>query len=410
MNSFRQMAAAVRGSPRKRSRGIGSLGHGGGFWRAALALMLLAPLHANAHLNASRVERGHAVAEMERLLAIEMEAQGLPSLVVAIARGSEIVHTIDMGFADRAAQRAATPDTLYRIGSLTKPVTATLTLALVEDGILDLDQPITRWLDGREIRPNPLWAGELDPGPVTIRHLLTHYSGLPRNPPNVAASGRDPFGGYDDDALNAALSELTLEWPPGFYVSYSNYGFAILGRIIEAATGQPFARVLERRLLRPLGIERASLRRPDSRLASVGYRITDIDLVEDDWDMGALAPAGGLYASAHELARFLTLFLDTDVSTRLGIRPAAIDEMLSPQVTLRDRELSMALGWFHHRVHDVDIFWHTGVLAGHFAYIGLVPKAGIGVVALTNRQRDFDPLGGWLARRAAAIFGNPDPR
>jgi len=351
------------------------------------------------------MDQDQAIAEMERLLAVEMEAQGLPSLVVAIVRGSEILHTIDLGFADRATQREATSQTLYRIGSLTKPITAALTVALEEDGLLSLDDPVTHWLDQVEIRPNPAWAGEVDSGTVTIRHLLTHFSGLPRNPPNLSGAGRDPFAGYSEAALDEAIDSLMLEWPAGFYVNYSNFGFAILGRILERASGEPYLHLLERRLLRPLGMARASFQVPDRRVASVGYRITDIDLVEDDWDMGALAPAGGLYASSSDLARFLTLFLDPAVSCQVGISPEAIDQMLSPTLHLQNSEVSMGLGWFYHQVHGTDIYWHTGVLAGHFAYIAVVPEARIGVVALTNRQRDFDPLGGWLARRAAAIFG-----
>lgn len=371
-----------------------------------IVMSLTTPLSVlHAHYNASRMDRDQAIAEMERLLAVEMEAQGLPSLVVAIVRGSEIMHTIDLGVADRATQRKATSETLYRIGSLTKPITAALAVALAEDGLLTLDDPVALWLDHAAIHPNPAWAGELEPGTVTIRHLLTHFSGLPRNPPNLSAAGRDPFAGYTEAALDEALAELTLEWPPGLYVNYSNFGFAILGRILEKAANEPFARLLERRLLRPLGIQQASFQVPDRRVASVGYRITDIDLVEDDWDMGALAPAGGLYASSSALARFLTLLLDPDTSCGLGISPEAISHMLSPQLRLRNREIGMALGWFHHQVQGTDIYWHTGVLAGHFAYLAVVPEARIGVVALTNRQRDFDPLGGWLARRAAAIFG-----
>lgn len=377
-------------------------------WLSGLVIVLFCGIafpDAQAHYNASRMDRDQAIAEMERLLAVEMEAQGLPSLVVAIVRGSEVLHTIDLGLADRATQRKATSQTRYRIGSLTKPITATLTLALAEDGLLSLDDPITHWLDQTEILPNPAWAGEVNPGTVTIRHLLTHFSGLPRNPPNLSGAGRDPFAGYSEASLDKALAELMLEWPAGLYVNYSNFGFAILARILERASGEPFAHLLERRLLRPLGMAQSSFQVPDRRVASVGYRITDIDLVEDDWDMGALAPAGGLYASSSDLAQFLTLFLDHAVSCRLGISPQAIDQMLSPTLNLRNSDVSMALGWFHHRVRDTDIYWHTGVLAGHFAYLAVVPEARVGVVALTNRQRDFDPLGGWLARRAAAIFG-----
>lgn len=391
----------------------GDRGHAGRHrfrWLTILAAFLSATIAAaaSAHQNAARLDPQQAIAEMEQLLALEMEAQGLPSLSVAIVHGAQVVHTLDLGFADRASERPATVHTPYRVGSLTKAVTAALTIALVDDGLLSLDEPITRWLDQASIQPHPAWAGELEPGPVTLRHLLTHYSGLPRNPPNVLAIGRDPFGGYSDSALDVALAELVLDWPPGVYVNYSNFGFAVLGRVLEAATNEPFESLLKRRLLEPLGIQEASLERPQAETSTTGYRSTDIDRAEDDWDLGALAPAGGLYASACALARFLTLLLDPEVSAGLGISEERIAEMLSPQVHLRNHELSMALGWFHHRVQDVEIYWHTGTMAGHFAYLAVIPEAHIGVVVLTNRQRDFDPLGGWLVRRAAAIFaGRP---
>jgi serine-type D-Ala-D-Ala carboxypeptidase/endopeptidase len=279
---------------------------------------------------------------------------------MAIVHGAQVVHTLNLGVADRASERPATVHTHYRVGSLTKPVTAALTIALVDDGLLSLDEPITRWLEHASILPNPTWAGEFEPGPVTLRHLLTHYSGLPRNPPNVRAIGRDPFGGYSDSALDMALAELVLDWPPGIYVNYSNFGFAVLGRVLEAVTKESFESLLTRRLLDPLGIHEASLAPPQPETATIGYRISDIELVEEDWDLGALAPAGGLYASACALARFLTLLLDPEVSAGLGISADRITEMLSPHVRLQNHEMSIALGWFHHRIEDVDIYWHTG--------------------------------------------------
>lgn len=384
--------------------------HGHRFLGASLALLCtLFAQSAAGHQRAAGMDLDAALAQMERLLEVEQRAQRMPSLTVAIVHAGEQVYAHSFGFADLAAQRVATPATRYRIGSLTKPLTATLVMALVEDGLLDLDEPVRSYLPHLELRPSPHWAGTVEPVAVTLRQLLTHTAGVPAAPPNLVANGRDPFGGISSEALDAALEDVILEWPPGIYYSYSNYAFGIVGRVVEAVTGRSFDEVLTERLLEPLGMRATSLELPHSRDRAVGYRTADPELAEQRWELGALAPSAGVYASAEDIARFLALYLDGFETDAAPLSRVGLQKLLDRQHEVPAHDFALALGWFHKRVPPgFDVYWHTGSLDGHFAYIALIPEQRIGVVALTNRRRDFDPLGPWLARRAVAIFGQPE--
>ncbi|MBB5937743.1 serine hydrolase domain-containing protein [Streptomyces zagrosensis] len=223
------------------------------------------------------------------------------------------------------------PDRFVQIGSLTKVLTGTALMRLAEAKTLELADPVERWL------PVPPGTG------ITLLHLAEHTSGLPRLPPGL--SGRDPYASFDDAALRALcgrLKALTVR-EPGTEEEYSNFGYAVLGAALVAATGQPYERVVREQVLNPLGIDAMAVQPPaDRRLCATGL----FGRERKPWTMqGAILPAGGMWATPRAAARLLTGLL---VERELG---------------------APAPSW----QHSGTVTWHNGATRDASVFAGALP-------------------------------------
>src|SRR5262245_55318205 len=141
-------------------------------------------------------------ANIDKRLQDEFAKRELPSISVGVIRDGRLDYTKSLGMADRAAKREANADTIYRIGSISKVFTATLLAALRDQGVVRLDDPIAKYVpSGIKLPTDPRGLPE-----ITLRHLATHSSGLPRLPINLAQRGEDPYAGYAADALLEGLA------------------------------------------------------------------------------------------------------------------------------------------------------------------------------------------------------------
>ncbi|MFF4592123.1 serine hydrolase domain-containing protein [Amycolatopsis sp. NPDC001319] len=263
----------------------------------------------------------------------------------------------------------ATTDSVFKIGSITKLWTATLVRQLVNEGVLDLDHPVREYLPGFRLSDPAATAS------LTARHLLTHTGGLDGNHP--VDSGRN------DDAIEkfvATLAEADHRFPPGTVFSYSNSGYALLGRLVEVLRGKPFHDVLREHLVAPLGLRTVAVDPYEAILhrAAVGHVEADGQLVPTtSWAVRYhCVPSGShLALSARDLLEFVRLHLT--------------DETLSP---LREPQLDSVpdfgggivgwgLGWMLHRD---GVLGHTGVSKGQKAFVRVAPSAGVAVAVLTN--------------------------
>ncbi|MGW3123614.1 serine hydrolase domain-containing protein [Streptomyces sp. NPDC001107] len=247
-------------------------------------------------------------------------------------------------------QHGHSPDLFVQIGSLTKTLTATVLTALAGRGALSLDDPLESFL------PAPEGTG------ITLRHLAEHTSGLPRLPPGIG--GRDPYATFDAQALDAVVRQLDtlVTAPAGTTEEYSNFGYALLGAALVAATDTSYEELLHRHVLAPLGVTDVAADPPsDRRLCRRGF----FGQPQRPWTMtGAILPAGGLWATPEATARLVTGLL---VDRRLG-EPA-------PAWQKAGR-----------------LLWHNGATGGASVFAGAAPQGWILVHRLSGRSAATDRL------------------
>lgn len=214
--------------------------------------------------------------------------------VVLVARNGRLLHHAAYGLADSATGMANTTATSFQIGSLTKSFTAATVMQLVEDGVLDLHAPLSRYLPG--LRPE---LGET----LTLHLLLRQRSGLPVHLERIAPQGDERATPAD---ILALINRATPTFPPGARHEYSNLNYHLAALAIEAATGQPFAEVLRQRTLEPLQMTRSGVEGHRDRPAhrAKGYRRTLGQWRHEENNMSYVLGSGDLHATASDLWRW----------------------------------------------------------------------------------------------------------
>lgn len=322
---------------------------------------------------------------IDRLVEYEMRKHDVVGLSIALIDDQRVVWAKGFGYADQAKNVPATPETVYRVGSISKLFTATAAMQLAEQGRLDIDKPLQTYLPQFSIKsrfPNA--------GPITPRTMMTHHSGLPSD----FARGMWTEKG-NPKSFNTVTSDLKDEFvsfPPNYVFSYSNLAVTLLGSAIEQVSGADFATYLERSVLRPIGMEHSAFStRPDDALMSKGYR----DGVETSEPALRDVPAGGLNSNVLDLGRFLQMvFADGRANGREILKASALAEMLRPQngdVAL-DQNFHIGLGWILSGLGDIDfkdagpIAHHGGATMLYRSQLIALPEHKLGVVVLANSE------------------------
>ncbi len=303
----------------------------------------------------------------------------------AVFDGTQSV-AVATGVANLRTGLPATPETLFQIGSITKVYTATLVMQLVERGVLDLDAPIIAALP--ELRLSVPAMVET----ITLRHLLTHSSGIDGDHFVDLGRGDDVVARYVADC--ARLPQL---FEPGAMCSYCNAGYVILGRVVEVALETTWDKALRDRLLRPLGCER-SVTLPEEAIlhpVAVGHLPGDnADLSSPRaapvWSLPrSVGPAGHIVATADDVLRFARMHLVEGGRATGGTQildAATVRAMQQPQIELVDHMLGdhWALGWFGAEWQGGRSIGHDGTTIGQSAFLRLLPDHGVAAVLLSS--------------------------
>jgi CubicO group peptidase (beta-lactamase class C family) len=268
----------------------------------------------------------------------------------------------------------ADAETLFQIGSITKTVTGTLAMQLEEQGELELDVPVRRYLPELELEDEDVAAR------VTMRQLLTHTGGW------FGDHFADPSRG--DDALGrmvAELDELPQLAPLGEIWSYCNSGFYIAGRVLELLTQRPYEQAARELVLEPLGMT-SSFFFPEEVMShrfAVGHRDEAGEtVVARPWALARAAnAAGGIASNVGDLLRYARFHLGREPGP---LTPESIELMRDPQIETGDRK--MALTWFVREADSVVLAEHDGGTNGQMARLLLAPEAGFALAVLTNHS------------------------
>lgn len=309
-----------------------------------------------------------AAALLAEVAAAQSETR-LPSLTAAVVRDGGMVWSAARGrFADRDGRRPDA-DTQYRIGSITKTFTAVLVMQCRDDGLLSLSDPIGKHLPG------------IAYGDLTVRHLLAHSGGM-----NAEPAGdwweRNPGGSFEQ--LAAGLDDSAAAGVPDRRHHYSNVGYGLLGELAARLRGASWWDLVQQRILAPLELRRTSYlpQQPAAQGFSVhpwSGRLDD----EPAYDAGAMAPAGQLWSTIEDLARYATFWIDPVAEV---LRRSTVEEMAAPQASDPSESLTASYG-LGLRLHadDPDLFvGHTGSMPGFLAGMFVDRARRIGAITLAN--------------------------
>ena len=275
-------------------------------------------------------------------------------------------------------------DTVFEIGSITKVFTAILLADLVGEGALELETPVQRLL-GPDVNVPTRNGTE-----ITLLHLTTHSSGLPRMPNNFRpADAGNPYADYTVAQLYEFLASHELERDIGAEVEYSNLGTGLLGHALALSQETGYERLVSERLLEPLGMSDTSITLSPSqreRLA-IGHSVQLRPVA--NWDLPTLAGAGALRSTVNDMLTF--------AEANLGQRESSLqEEMTETHPSRRDFPapgMHIGLGWVIRTGHGRDLHWHNGGTGGYRSFLGFDLESQTGVVVLSNSGDSVDDLG-----------------
>lgn len=352
--------------------------------QALAALLAAAALAAAAQPSAKPPPVPHdALRVLDLWFQAQREYERLPGISAGVVLGQELVWQKGYGHLDAAGRVPAKPDTIYSICSISKLFTAVAVMQLWEQGRLGLDDEVARHVPDFAIQQS-----DKDSGPITVRSLLMHASGLPRE------AGLPYWSSSQFPSRQALFEQVRQDRTFSFAhdrYQYSNLGMAVLGEVVAAASGQPYDTYVQRNILHPLGLNDTALGLPlalaGTRLAQ-GYGAPRRDgsrPLLPPFDTGALGPAAGYVSTVQDLARFAMwqLRLLEKGGSEL-LRVSTLREMQRVHWQDADGRNPRGLGFAVQREGTQTVVGHDGLCPGYRTAVALLPKEKLAVIGMTN--------------------------
>lgn len=322
-------------------------------------------------------DQAAALKKLRSAIEYEVAAKDLPAFSIALVDGDRVVWSEGFGYQDAARKTPATADTIYRVGSVSKLFTDIAAMQLVEAGRVELDAPLPSVLPGFEPK-NPFGT------PLTLRQLMSHRSGLVREPPV----------GHYFDPLEPSLAETveslnrtSLVYPPETRTKYSNAAIAVVGRVVETLTGERYSDRIAHSILTPLGMTNSSFERTaeiEKRLAPATMWTLDGRRFPAPQFMIGTAPAGNLYASVNDLAKFLRCLHNSGSIAGGGriLRPETLQAMMTPGTDDAGQPHAFAIGFHVNQLDGERKIGHGGAVYGCATQVESLPEHKLGVAAV----------------------------
>ena len=324
------------------------------------------------------------VARVEAVLTQEMKDSHIPGVAFAIVMGTDVVYRKGFGYASQETQQPIAPEMLFRLGSTTKMFTAATLASLAEEGKIDLNAPVSRYVS--DIAPCI--------GKVTAHQLLTHTAGIKDIAPM--------FGSHDETALAANVRSWREDFckaEPGGKWSYSNPSYVLAGYLAEVVSGKPYADIVEEKILKPLHMTRSTFR-PTMAMTwplAEGHN-RDMEIIRPAADYAGAWPAGSLFSNVDDLAQWTVAFLNGGFSAKV------IEKMSTPYVDKADGKAKYGYGLDVRMAGSVKILEHAGNRDGYGTFIRMYPQRRVALIILGNRTGAVFPK---TLAAAAASFDLP---
>lgn len=321
-----------------------------------------------------------AVRALETLITHEVADKKLPALSIALVDNQQIVWAKGFGYADPSQKKPATARTIYRVGSVSKLFTDLAVMKLVEQGKLDIDAPVDRYLP--DFKPeNPFKK------PITLRQLMTHRSGLVRE--SAVGSYFDPTTPTLEKTI-ASLNATKLVYEPETRIKYSNSGIAVVGRALEVTQKKPFVDYLTATILEPLAMKDSSFAptaEQQKELAkAVMWTYHGREFPAPTWELG-MPPAGSLYTNVIDISKFLSvLFKGGDGHKERLLKQETLEAMYKPQFAKKDDKSGFGLGFYVREWQGKRRIGHGGAVYGFATDLSALPDEKLGVIVVTSRD------------------------
>ena len=311
----------------------------------------------------------------------QMERFHIPGLSLAVVKDGRVVKTEGYGLANVELDTPATAYTIFKIGSVSKQFIATGIMLLAEDGRVGLDDPVSKYLEGTP----PSWA------PITLRHLLTHTSGILREAP-----GFDPFKIQSDAEVVASAYPVPLRFPPGTKWEYCNTAYFALAEIVRRVSGQPWADFLQARVFGPSGMTDTRQTEPmtDDPRRAAGYGGKDNTQLAADWP--AVRPSGAFLSTVVDLAKW-----EAQLPAGTILSEASLKQMWTPVPLAGGTTHLYGFGWELHEVAGRRHIGHGGSMPGFRSVFSRFPDDHLTVIVLINAE-DVDR--GSIVAGIAALY------
>jgi CubicO group peptidase (beta-lactamase class C family) len=365
-----------------------------------IALAFLISLASSPALANPLLATGSDFAVIDAYIEAQMKDQRIPGLALGIVQGDQIVHLKGFGIADPSG-RAVTPQTPFILGSTSKSFTGLAVMQLVEEGKIELDAPVQRYLPWFRV------ADEAASAQITVRHLLYQTSGL------STKTGRSFQGSGDtsDSALEGAVRKLSaaeLTGPVGATHQYSTINYSVLGLIVQTVSGQSYEAYIQAHIFDLLEMQNSYTSQAEAQpqgLAAGYHYAFGMPMAVDLPHNRGLLPAGYLISSAEDMAHYLIAQLnDGNYKDAALLSPDGMLEMHSPAVPSGATDTSYGMGWFVGPINGIPAVHHQGETFNFHSNMILLPESQWGIVVLINGENSMDLMFG-TARIASIANG-----
>jgi len=317
-------------------------------------------------------------AELERMVLAELEETKTPGAIVAIVQGETIVYQKGFGVSNMETAQPVAPEMLFRIGSMTKMYTAAALVSLAEEGKIDLNAPIGKYLEGLP----PRLAS------VTAHQLMSHTAGL--------ADGANMFGKHDESAIAEEVrgyKDSMFFADPGAVFSYANPGFVIAGYLVERLSGEPYSRAIQKRVLDPLKMARSTFQPTVAMtypfsVGHVGEPGKTARVLRPMEDNSRIWPTGFLFSNGQDLARFAITFMNGgQIDGKPALSAKLIERLSTPNAPVQSQvDGAYGYGLIMREYRGVRLVEHGGTTAGFASDFVMAPAQRVAVIVLANRN------------------------